>query len=443
MFSVIMFFFSYLAGQAWVVGVDSHWRYLDPLNQLNGLSPSQALHTSYTHGTYLVALYAIELGTGISSFTIVKFAPLILTFCTASAVLFVAHSAGWRLELGLLAATSTLAWFPTTLGIYAGIQANWVALFFWMLFLGIYFLKHDWTIITYAVAGVLSLGILLVHPWTWGVFISTLALTTFLVRRTGFKQDCLRGLFAALIIAVPVGLIAYSLLPGLGEDFANTIQLYFATPSNPLSLYTIGGAIVELFTNWSSSISPTLLLISLMGASTLIRRQGLIPNYLVSWIAIWCIGTILVAPSGFNPANTGISETGIWRMLYVSPLPFLLALGLQRLLQLVKPERTMLQTNPGRVLTPGLPPIVSTAIILVVGGGLFLTWDPGLRLLLVLCALAVTLIMSMRLPQGQCLQALLALLLAFVLLNAAFRFLSTLLLDPHNLFSSVSGPTGK
>jgi hypothetical protein len=58
--SIIVFFYTYLAGQTWVVGQDSFWRYIDPLNALVGLTPSQALNTSPSHGVYVVFLYLTQ-----------------------------------------------------------------------------------------------------------------------------------------------------------------------------------------------------------------------------------------------------------------------------------------------------------------------------------------------------------------------------------------------
>ncbi|HKM49843.1 MAG TPA: hypothetical protein VJZ75_01545, partial [Candidatus Bathyarchaeia archaeon] len=61
--SLLVFFYPYMAGQTWVVGVDSILRYLSPLNGLAGIAPSQAIFTSSQHGLYLVLLYVIQLVT--------------------------------------------------------------------------------------------------------------------------------------------------------------------------------------------------------------------------------------------------------------------------------------------------------------------------------------------------------------------------------------------
>ncbi len=429
--SIIVFFYPYLAGQTWVVGQDSFWRYVDPLNALVGLTPSQALNTSASHGVYVVFLYLIQSATGISSVSIVKYAPLVLTFCTATASFFAAWRGGWNLQLAILTSVSTLLWLPTILGIYVAIQANWVALLFWMIFLANYFANSEPKIATYIILAFLSMIILLVHPWTWGVFATTLLLTALLSRQSTWSQHCSRTLVAALILALPIGIAAYSLSPSLSDDFLNTIQLYISGPVNPISLLNFGAALANMFANLGPVLSPAILLLSLLGAYTFSRRRGITSNYLIAWIAAWCVGSILVAPTGLNPTNPGLSETGLWRMLYVSPLPFLLALGMEKCLSISK--RPMTPESSKSVLFR-LVPLLSMAPFVVTGAGLFVFWDPNVRFLLVAAALIMPLLLVVTLPKYRTLDALIVSVLALLLLNAAFRSLFPLVLDPHTIF---------
>ena len=175
--AIIVFFYPYLAGQTWAVGVDSYLRYLEPLTNLTSLTPSQAIDTSYTHGLYLVLLYLVHLASGANPFTIVKFAPVALSFVTATIIFLAMQRAGWSIKLAILSAVCSLLWLPTTLGIYSGIQANWFAYLLWMLFLSLYFLNQKWSVLTFIVEATVSLAIFLIHPWTWGVFVTSLTLT--------------------------------------------------------------------------------------------------------------------------------------------------------------------------------------------------------------------------------------------------------------------------
>ena len=331
--AIILFFYPYLAGQTWIVGVDSYWRYLNPLNNLAGFTPYHAFVTSYTHGLYVAFLYLIEIATGTSAFSIVKYAPLVLGVATASTVFLMIIKGGWNHELAILTAICTLLWLPTTLGIYSGIQANWVVYLLWMLFLSLYFRSGVWNVTTFVVEGLISFTILIIHPWTWGVFFATLLITLLVSWRTPWRDRSVQGALAAVIIALPVGAGAYAALPNLRYDLINAIGLYAAPLVQPGSLLTFGGAMQELFLDFTPFIPPLLLLLCLVGVYSLSGREGVTRNYVVAWIVTWFIGSILVAPSGYSPANPGLSESGLWRMLYVSPLPILLALGLEKCLK--------------------------------------------------------------------------------------------------------------
>jgi len=431
--SIIVFFYTYLAGQTWVVGQDSFWRYIDPLNALVGLTPSQAFNTSASHGVYVVFLYLIQSATGVGPVSIVKYTPLVLAFCTATAVFFAALRGGWNFQLATLTSICTLLWLPTTLGIYVAIQANWVALLLWMVFLAIYFANSEANITTYIILAILSFIILVVHPWTWGVFASTLLLTAILSRKSTWSEHCVRTLVAALILALPLGIAAYSLSPSLRNDFLNTIQLYISGPVNPISLLSFGDALANMFANLGPVLSPTILLLSLLGTYALSRRRGITANYLIAWIAAWCVGSILVAPSGLVPGNPGLSETGLWRMLFVSPLPFLLALGMEKCLRISK--QPMASESSKSVLFRVVP-LLSMAPLIAVGAGLFMIWDPNVRLLIVVAVLILMLPPIVSFRNYRTLDVLIVLVLALLLLNAAFRSLFPLVLDPHNIFST-------
>jgi hypothetical protein len=432
--AIIIFFYPYLAGQTWVVGQDAYWRYITPVNALVGLSASQALNTPASHGVYVLFLYLIQSATGASVVSIVKYAPLALTFGTASAALFATLRGGWNFEVAILSSICTLLWLPTTLGIYVDIQANWLAFLFWIIFLGIYFTKSEANIVTYITLAILSFLILLVHPWIWGVFVATLLFTAIISRQSGWSKHCNRTIVASLLLALPVGVAAYSLSPSLRADLASTIQLYMSAPVNPAGLLSFGDALTNMFYNLGPVLSPVLLLLCMVGAYSLARRRDITGNYLIAWTLACCIGSILIAPSGLNPTNPGLSETGLWRMLYISPLPFLLALGMEKCVSISK--RPISTVDPTTIASQ-IMPVLSILPFLAVGAGLFMISDAAVRLLLVALALIAALVIVVRFPNSRCLEVLIVSVLVLLLFNAAFRTLFPLVLDPHNIFTSV------
>ena len=432
--AVIVFFYPYLAGQTWVVGQDSHWRYIDPVNAFSGLTPSQALNTPVHDGAYNMFLYLIQLATSLTPVLIVKYIPLVLSFFTAVAVFFATQRGGWNLQLSILTSISTLLWLPTTLGIYVAIQANWLALLVWMIALTIYFSASQRTVKTYVILAVLSLIILLLHPWTWGVFVTTLLLTAITSRQGPWAKHCARALAAVAALALPVGLTAFAFSPSLRYDFLSTLQLYSSGPVNPTSLLNFGGALMNLFAILGPVLSPAILLISLLGAYTLARRRDIAANYILAWMAATCVGSILVAPSGFNPASLGSSETGIWRVLYDSPLPFLLGLGLEKCIRISKRPINVNTLSSSESILARLMPLLSIIPFAVTGAGLFIFWDSNIRLLLVTAAFVLALLLIVMLPNYRTLDVLVILVLALLLFNAAFRTLYPLVLDPHTIY---------
>jgi len=437
--ALIVFFYPYLAGQSWVAGQDAYWIYIDPVNGLVGLLPSQAFSTSASHGAYVIFLYLIQSATGVGVASIVKYAPLALAFGTGSAVLFATLSGGWGFRSAILTSICTLLWLPTTIGIYVDIQANWLALFFWMVFLAVYFANSKAKVATYLILAVLSLVILLVHPWTWGVFATTLLLTAIISRKTAWSQHSLRTLVAALVLAIPLGTVGYSFSPSVRYDLTNTIQLYVSGPINPSSLLTFGDALANTFYNLGPALSPSILLLCLVGAYALARRRDITANYLLAWTAVWFIGSILVAPSGIHPTNPGLNETGLWRMLYISPLPFFLALGMEKCVSIAKRPASTVNVTSSLSLSRVIP-VLSMLPLLTAGLALFLFSDANIRLLVVALALVLALLLIVRLQNYGCLEVVILSVLVMLVFNAAFRTLFPLALDPHNIFSSP--PTG-
>lgn len=143
-----------------------------------------------------------------------------------------------------------------------------------------------------------------------------------------------------------------------------------------------------------------------------------------------------MAPSGLNPTNPGLSETGLWRMLYVSPLPFLLALGMEKCISISK--QPIIPKSAKSVLSRVVP-LLSMAPFVATGAGLFLFWDPNVRSILVAAALIIALLLVVTLPKYRTLDTLIVSVLVLLLFNAVFRSLFPLVLDPHTIFPLPAG----
>jgi hypothetical protein len=330
---------------------------------------------------------------------------------------------------------------PTTLGVYAGIQANWAAFVLWMLYLAFLFMNREWNAFVFIFQGLLSLAIFLIHPWTWGVFLASLVLTAIISSRGPWMRRSLQGVIAAVAITLPLGFLAYQYLPGLRADLADTLTLYASSYLYPVRLLSFGNALGETLFTWGPFLSPLLLLLSLVGAYSMTSRGGIARSYLLAWIATWCLGSFLVAPIGYNPTNSAVSETQLWRMLYVSPLPILLGMGIEKCLEISK---NLEPPGSSKLLTRVHFALLS-AILVGFSAALYVSQMDNnalslfVRVLTVLGTLTTLLLVTIRLPKDQVSRLLFASILILFLVNAAYRSLYPLLLDPHNLLGSFSG----
>jgi hypothetical protein len=279
---------------------------------------------------------------------------------------------------------------------------------------------------------VISAGILLIHPWTWGVFIVTLvtfAVVLFLKKSPAVRVSAM-SLFSSLALAAPVGAAGMLLAPSIMRDTLNTIAVYLWTLSNPVRLSLVGRAFASMFGDWSSFLSPLLLMMSLLGAVAVIQRKDALGRYLLAWILVWSIGSVLAAPIGYHLNRPELSEVAAWRMLFVSPLPILFAFGVGSILGVWR--------RVGFSAT-GHQPFMTRRSLLVIGGlvscGALMVAVPSpiLKLVTVLAALALTFLLTRLVPAHQVVSTLILAVLVLIVVNGAFRSLYPLLLDPHNL----------
>jgi hypothetical protein len=300
-----------------------------------------------------------------------------------------------------------------------------------MLFLSFLFTKTTRSVVLFVAESLISVGIFLLHPWTWGVFFVSVLITALLSARTSWRKQTTVGLLSALALTVPLGIVAYLLLPGLQNDLANTMLLYTYSLHHPAQLLWFGGALLAALYSWSSFLSPALFAVAIIGVYGLAYHpDGVARRYVLAWIATWCLGSVLVAPIGYDPAHPLTSETQLWRIFYLSPLPILLALGIERCL--AWSERLKTLGSESLAIAPS-----KVALVLLILGvssiGLFISPIPLLRLLAVLAAAGGVLLLTSRFPLPHLTRIMIATVLVLLLINAAFRSLYPLLIDPHNL----------
>ena len=116
----------YLVLQLHYIGADFPW-YVDKLSSV-GSFPDVVAFLNGDRGLFLLLLFAARTVTGLSVEDVVRFAPAMLSVLLASSTFFLVREGTGRLWVSSFAAVLSVVSAQTTLGMYAGIIANWFAL---------------------------------------------------------------------------------------------------------------------------------------------------------------------------------------------------------------------------------------------------------------------------------------------------------------------------
>lgn len=190
------------------VGVDAHF-YIDALNQMLQQSPASAI--SYSMGNawassrplLLVPMYLASLTGLVSVNQTVEALPTILgPLLALSTFFFVKEGSGSERIAGIASMLSVLSFTPTV-GLWAGFYANWLALSEAYLFLGMLFsiVKKN-AMSKFIAMTLLSVGLLLTHPWTWLLILTISMIYSITLWRDSPKTDIMRPL--AVLIAIDI-----------------------------------------------------------------------------------------------------------------------------------------------------------------------------------------------------------------------------------------------
>jgi hypothetical protein len=417
---VVIGFYPYFHDPSWLVGTDAYWIYKDPLERVAG-SPNVLAAASNEHqGPYLLILCGIMSVTGLSPFDVVKVSPMMLAaLLSALTYLVVTRFRGSRTEgffAGFLSATT----FPTTVGIFASIDANWFTLSVWLVALFILISLGQtskrglWKALLAALCGMV---LLILHPWTWGIVaLSALVAGLVFLAKKNWKM------FAASLTVLLSGLVSGALVFATGSHterarLISTISIYTAPLAEPLLVQHPFGVIYDAFKVWSPMLNPLLMVLAVAGVVLLVRERA--SNYkvfMLSWMAVAGIGTFFAVTL----------ETEIWRIWYLQPLWLLGATGIRGLLQM----GTSIWGGEASYLV-----VARTALIISIAGIAVFLLDPAVgSVIFYVAALSIVLIHL----GGQRANIKTVLASAFILfvlvffLNHALRSLYPLILDPHN-----------
>lgn len=418
---VFVGFYTYFSDPPWLVGTDAYWRYRDPLQRLiaSGDSVVDAA-ASERHGLYLLILYGIHLATGLSPFDIVKGSPMVLaTLLALVTYLSMVKLRGSRTE-AFFAALFSATSFPTILGIFGSIHANWFALSMTLVALLILVSSGSpirtvvWRMILAALCGVFLLAL---HPWSWGIAaLFMIPAGAFFFTRREWKVT------GSSLLFVVSGLVAGGLIliAGSGIERARLTEMigdFWEPVTGQSTLLRTPEIILTALRTWAPFLNPLLMILAGIGVLFLTRElSSKYKVFLLSWMTITGLGAFLGV----------VLETEVWRIWYVQPLWILGGIGAGSLVQGIE-----LRNRDG---ISGPLAFQTTAMVLVAGLAVFIL-EPILGTgIFYFAAVAPLLLWLDRKPVDAhaIYSAALALFVLVFFLNQALRGLYPLIMDPHN-----------
>src|SRR5437867_1625848 len=304
-----------------LVGIDSPV-YLGWIGQMLARPLQQALQYSFVEGLegsrplLLVLLYLVA-SAGISPSQILEYLPMVLApMLSLSTYVFVRYGHGSSSLAGLTGIFSSVS-FYTTVGLWGGYYANWLALILVYLFLtSLLVFSRSPSKIRYGSTYALSVALFLTHPWTW-VLIAAVCLvfsvTLWRETRNLVHLKSLTGIIATGIILDLVKSWAFS-SRSVAADVATKapnagVLLSFWNNLVDGLLFTHGG----LLANW------LVLGLGLLGV-LLLRFKDWFERLLLLWVAVPSIAFVLL--DSYHQA----------RIAYDLPIPVLTTIAVVSLL---------------------------------------------------------------------------------------------------------------
>ena len=334
--SVYLVYYPYFY-QERLVSVDTSRFYYPKLLEMNDWESLRAVLISEARAPYLLPLFCLKMATRLDPLFIVKIGPAFPAIILAiSSYIFLRAIAKdeWLAALGSILSAFSI---HTTVGMFAGVFTNWLAMSEVMLFFAFFLkgseagLRSRWTVLTVLMGFLL----LFTHGWTWGVIMAVVIAYLLLTllrwrfdseRRLGLKRE---SVFAFIVVASSVTpiLLVFLALPAIPSSVGaiGAISSGYTEVLGSMSLSFLGNV-------WSVVVftiiyyvggffgNPLIYLLGFLGAFKLLRIGSCSSRILVSWLALVSVGSILV-DSWYQ-----------WRILYLLPFQVFASFGLKALI---------------------------------------------------------------------------------------------------------------
>ncbi|HEX4921530.1 MAG TPA: hypothetical protein VFV92_12420, partial [Candidatus Bathyarchaeia archaeon] len=258
-----------------LVGVDSPL-YLGWLQQMLALPLPQAIHFSFVSGLegsrplLLLLLYFVS-SIGISPTLVIEFLPVVLSpLLTLSTFVFVKTGFGSAETAGLTSILTPVS-FYTTVGLWGGYYANWLALIFVYLFLAslLIYLRGP-SLAKYGVMWLLSLATFLAHPWTWALIASACLVYGLAEWRETRKE---------MVLGSIMGIVATSIVLDVVKSLVFTTRSVGVDVVGTFAAAGVG----QLANSWPNLVEALTLTHSSLLANWLLLGAGMLGMLALRW----------------------------------------------------------------------------------------------------------------------------------------------------------------
>lgn len=316
-----------------LVGVDSPW-YLRSLERIPGIESFPGLLREEPRALSLLLLYGIK-ALGATSISAIQLAPIPLMALSALSSFWLARAGGAGPMGSALAGILSIFSIQLTVGMYAGIYANWLAYSIMTLQFGSV-LKATRSKLWLIPSAALACLTFAAHAWTGALSASILALFFLfnLPGALGGDRESGSALLASGILLAFEAALALSLFRWTKALPYAANFLSFLSPSNASAAIsnlreTIGTYVAGFLFN------PAAFLMGALGVIGARARDGGLGKLLSAWLAP-CSALMLTTAPFYQ-----------WRAIYVMPIPILAALGF--LFALERLERFIWGEAPGKL----------------------------------------------------------------------------------------------
>ena len=300
-----------------LVGVDSP-TYVGWLGQMLALPLPGALRYSFVGGLdgsrplLLVLLYLVG-SAGVSPSQIIEYLPLVLApMLTLSVYIFARYGQG-NASFAALAGLFTPVSFYTTVGLWGGYYANWLALIMVYLFMTcLLIFSRSPSAVNYCAMYILSVTLFLTHPYTW-VMIVMVSLV--------FAISLWKETKSLVHVKSVIPIIATGIVIDIVKSFV------FATQSVAAWWpYSVVGGAASLLAFWNNLVEALLYTHGGLLASWLVLGMGLLAVFALrfkDWFDRLLLLWVAIGSIPFPALDSYLQA----RILYDLPIPVLLSLA--------------------------------------------------------------------------------------------------------------------